>query len=190
MTIPSDEELAEIVVMSNAVEKVFEGPGHPLFDDHFEAALRVRDTQKFMTPRQIHQILMHRKLPDAGKYRTVGVEVRSKSAPSRLMPRHTVVPRLMVELERMVRAAVEVCTKPDRHPTECAVTARILHAHALCVHPFRDGNGRTLRLWWNQLRQRSGLPWEWIPFDGHQEYYRSIQEYEDRVFKLRYPDVY
>jgi fido (protein-threonine AMPylation protein) len=190
MTVPSDEELAEMVVFSNAVEKVVEGPGHSLFDDHFEAACAVRDARELLTPKKIHKLLMRRQLPDAGEYRTKQMGVFSKTAPPRQMPRATAVSRLMVELDVMVRAAIEVCTKPDRHPVECAVTARILHAHGLCIHPFSDGNGRTFRLWWNQLRQHFGLPWEWIPFDGHADYHRSIQEYEDRVFKLRYPTVY
>lgn len=191
MTLPSDEELEEIVVMSNAVERVFEGPGHPLFDDHFEAALRVRDAPKLMTPCQIHAVLMHRQLNDAGVYRTVGVKVGSKAKNSwRIMPRHTVVPRLMVEFDALVRKEVDVCTRAERNAMICAVTARILHAHALCIHPFRDGNGRTLRLWWNQLRQHFGLPWEAVPLQGHQVYYRDIQDYEERVFRVRYPDVY
>lgn len=176
----SEDVLIRHVRESNAIEGIFEKPGHPLFDGHLAAA-RLAAKGKIVHPNEFHRLLL-KDVPGqshiAGRYRRCKMWVGHKQ-----MPRWRHVPKLMDEWWRLVQQY----TKLDSHHEEAA---RLLHDWFLCIHPHEDGNGRTARLEQNNLLVHKDLPWH-VTFDSEREfYYANVEAFEDGVFKKDHPDVY
>lgn len=186
MYVPSDADLAVIVTHSNIIEGIDALPGDPLFDKHLAAAHFVRDVAPVRTiyPREIHAIMMAGLLDSAGSYRTCGMAVGSGDA-VRLMPRAEYVPTLMERYEATLEFRLRA--KSIAHAPDGGI---VFHHEGLCIHPFEDGNGRTFRLQWNGVRLRCGLSWRTVSASNVRRYYRSIQDYEARVFIPEHVGVY
>ncbi len=77
---------------------------------------------------------------DPGEYRTVNVFVRGSSC---IFPDHQKVPGLMADFITWMME-----NRKKYHPIEFAARA---HIRFVCIHPFRDGNGRVSRLLMNTI---------------------------------------
>jgi Fic family protein len=103
------------------------------------------------------------------------------------MPHWEEVPRLVNEWYSMVYGAEIYKTASE---AERARIAMFLHDWFLCIHPFRDGNGRTSRLVLNMLRLRYGLSWLVIENKQKRSYYRQIERTQETKFKPQYPFIF
>jgi hypothetical protein len=84
-------------------------------------------------------------LGDAGEYKTIDSDIIERYADGRSRVRFRTVPA--ADTPRSMRALVDewrLCEAERRVPPVVALAA--FNLDFLCVHPFRDGNGRTSRL--------------------------------------------
>jgi len=166
---------------SNLIEGIVARPGDPLHDGHLVAARLVAEGAP-VHPDKLHRLLLHR-VPGwrvwSGNYRTGGIMTVGK----RKMPRAEAVPELM---ESCLSLIEDYRTLKSEYAEE---GASFIHAWFLCVHPYRDGNGRTARLMLNALRLSKGLPWHVESAKNKHHYYAEIRRVED-LFREEYPDVY
>ena len=171
---PSDEVLREHVLESNAIEGIDVTPGHPLYDDHLAAARLVVERAALRRPANLLRI--HRELlasePEKGpgRYRDVWVGVGG-----RVCPGPSEVPWLASQLELRVADRYHAYLHDEEAPRLDEGAIWGLHHELQYVHPFRDGNGRTGRLWVNGLRLLYGYPWQVVPVAARDAYYAEIR---------------
>jgi Fic family protein len=176
----SDITLRHHVLESNAIEQIYDvTPGDPFLDDHLEAA-RMAAAGEIVHPNILHKILC-RRLPEigpyAGVYRDVEVCIEYQSKVNDY-PHPDHVKDLMDEWWGLVEEYKMITTN-------CDELSFLLHNWFLCIHPYRDGNGRVARLIWNMLPMNKGLTW-FIQEEEHRHtYYEKIIDFEERCFKVQ-----
>ncbi len=193
IVLPSQEQLEEFVRESNAIEGVSTERLSPFFRQHLigiDAVLRAAAQGGLSSPIWLHKLLFDGLYSHAGKYRQVGVQIRTsyssllallgvQQPAVEVLPGHTQIPQLMKawmhEVDDRLGAGI---TSED---------AWMLHHAFECIHPFEDGNGRVGRLIFNNLRLVAGLPWKTIYEAKKEAYYTRIRLYRawewDRQFK-------
>lgn len=130
-------------------------------------------------------ILKHRMGKWPGRYRTGGVYVTSANrlTPAYIGPDADEVPRLMSEL-------VEWLNEGDLDQT-ALVRASMAHLNLVCIHPWRDGNGRMSRALHTLVLARDGelAPEfssieQWLGDSVHTvQYYQALQELQGGSFQ-------
>lgn len=161
------EELAEFVKQSNAIEGIYALSGEPLYDDHLNALRWVVNGNEWGRPDPLflHGVLM-RSEPHVtpGVYRNVDVMVGG----SVKAPWQTVSDLMGDLLWRADYPNVE----------NLEAWCWDMHNEFEAIHPFRDGNGRTGRLWLNALRLENGLPLLIVYERDREAYYQRIRDWE------------
>lgn len=119
-----------------------------------------------------HSILTKFIEEDAGKYRNHPEGVTSGDKVIFIAPPENLVPSLMKDLFEWLNGDTE---------THILIKSCIFHYEFVFIHPFSDGNGRTVRLWQNVLLMRRNPLFEYIPIESQiekyqKEYYDSISE--------------
>lgn len=122
-----------------------------------------------------HKIMMDGLVKEAGSFRSVdvgvyaGTELIHAGAPAKSVP--DLVQQLFTWLK-----------KSKLHPL---VKSCIFHYEFEYIHPFRDGNGRTGRLWqslilrkWNEIF--AWLPVETLVYENQKAYYDVLQKADDQ----------
>ncbi|MGY1946155.1 Fic family protein [Nocardia asiatica] len=101
--------------------------------------------------RGFHRRILQEVLPDiAGEWRVCSVRVGSHYPPE-----HFHVPRLMWEMLDNVKARLEYASEALELQIELLA---YIEAEFLHVHPFKDFNGRTVRMMLAEMMQRLDLP--------------------------------
>lgn len=167
------ETLYRHVHESNGIEGYRVMPRSPLFAGHLEAALCAANKNR-AHPNALHRLLF-RQSPferrHAGRNRRCDVAVGRS-----LMPPWRSVPSLMRKWEAAVGAFDHSWPNPGDY-------AWFFHVWFLCIHPYEDGNGRTARLVWNQLRLRRGLSWHIECAANKHRYFADIERVEKEVIR-------
>ena len=117
-----------------------------------------------------HRILTNLTIEDNGKYRNHAEGVFNGDKVIFVAPPADVVPQLMNDLFYWLNADKDV---------PMLIKSCVFHYEMVFIHPFSDGNGRTVRLWQNVLLTQWNSIFEYIPIESmiqkHQnEYYDSI----------------
>lgn len=139
-TDPTDEDRMALSCYARAMDHVGVMSDDPAFrwvdrvvlDLHFDACYFQKDKEP-------------------GQYRRHGIEVTSPDGgpPTYVGPPAEHVQPLMAEIMDWLDHG-----DPDVHPI---VRAAMAHLHVVCVHPFRDGNGRISRIVQSLVLARGGL---------------------------------
>lgn len=140
--------------------------------NHKEAINRVEDlvsdnfTFTTATICDIHYLLLKNIMPEyAGRYRTMGVRISGANfTPSNMLK----VPDLMDELLLGFNAQIA-----SFHPM---VLATLFHHKFVWIHPFSDGNGRTIRLMYNLFLMSMGYPPAIILTADRKKYYTALND--------------
>ena len=141
--------------------------------NHKEAVLYVEELISNKRPltehiiKQLHYLILKNiRDRDAGKYREINVFIAgSKHVP----PMNSLVPPRMREIIDRLHSK----DARDLHPIERAAR---FHHDFVYIHPFVDGNGRTVRLLMNLLLIQDGFPITVIKTARRQEYYRALEK--------------
>ena len=100
----------------------------------------------------LHREIFHRVYPWAGEFRQVGI-----GKGDTLFLAHAEVPAALGKLfEQMEQQFPQGVSAKDFSEQAAPFLVRLNH-----IHPFREGNGRTQRLFLTQLAQRLGLSLDW-----------------------------
>jgi len=119
-----------------------------------------------------HGILTRLTLDESGKYRNHPEGVYNGNQVIFVAPPHDIVPQLMYDLFNWLKNDTE---------TPILIKSCIFHYEFVFIHPFGDGNGRTVRLWQNVLLTKWNSLFEYIPIESQiqkyqSEYYKKISE--------------
>ena len=117
-----------------------------------------------------HAILTNLTIEDNGKYRNHAEGVFDGNKVIFVAPPAEMVPQLMNDLFYWLNTDKDV---------PMLIKSCVFHYEMVFIHPFSDGNGRTVRLWQNVLLTQWNPIFEYIPIESmiqkHQnEYYDSI----------------
>lgn len=112
----------------------------------------------------LHQTVLYRVEKDfAGRYRNMGVRI---SGANFIPPNARKVPDLMEELVAFV--------SDNPMNLDVITLAALFHHRFVWIHPFFDGNGRTVRLVMNLLLMRAGYPPAIILSNDRKKYYDAL----------------
>ncbi len=143
-----------------------------------EAIAYIRKVKTHITPdliKKIHSIVFRNSKSFAGRTRKKGVEVVIKDEKGNIVHRgapSTLVTQLLKELESWYKK-----NKKRYHPI---VLAAVVHNQFENIHPFADGNGRVGRILLNNILIKHNYPPINIKFKHRREYYRTLQEYQQK----------
>ena len=101
----------------------------------------------------------------AGRYRNAGVRISGANF----------VPPNALKVDALMDALIQWANDPD-NPLDIIVKAAIFHHRFVWIHPFFDGNGRTVRLVFNLLLMRAGFPPAIILKNDRKKYYDALNK--------------
>ncbi|MBO4572711.1 MAG: Fic family protein [Clostridia bacterium] len=119
-----------------------------------------------------HFILTDLILDDAGKYRDHSEGVFDGEKVIFVAPPEKMVPSLMSDLFDWLK---------NDNDTHILIKSCVFHYEFVFIHPFSDGNGRTVRLWQNVLLTKWDPLFEFIPIESQIEKYQA--EYYGAIAK-------
>jgi Fic family protein len=114
----------------------------------------------------IHSVVLNNlEVYFAGRIRNAGVRINGANF---LPPNAQKVPELFEELINYVNS------NPDN--LDPIVLATVFHHRFVWIHPFFDGNGRTVRLAMNLILMRAGFPPAIILKNDRKKYYNALNQ--------------
>ena len=146
------KEIQEVKNAYNAYDKISE------FDGFSESDLL-----------KAHEILTNTIEYDAGQYRDHGEGVFDGEKVIFVAPPENMVPLLMRDLFYWLKNDDE---------THILIKSCVFHYEFVFIHPFSDGNGRTVRLWQNVLLTKWNPLFEYIPIESR------IQKYQTEYYEV------
>jgi Fic family protein len=155
-----------MTVGGKSITETLEAKNHP---EAIKFVERLVDAKSELTEEvilQLHKLIMSNITEDAGHYRTTGVKITG--ATFMPPPSSEVKPRID-ELLKWLRENPDELT-----PIELAA---VFHHRFVQIHPFSEGNGRTVRLLMNALLMKGGYPFiATVPKLDRPKYLKTLAE--------------
>ena len=133
----------------------------------------VRAEKSFL---KAHAVLMQGLIPDAGRWRTGGMNIRQGNRIVHVAPKAAMVPRLMGDLFGYLKS---------ERGASSLIFSCVFHYEVEFIHPFSDGNGRMGRFWQHAILSRKYPFFEFIPIESlirkHQKDYYAALKASDRA---------
>lgn len=158
--------------------KVVIGPKNEIQEvqNAYNAYLKMNEVNPFSIKdlKKIHGILTYLILEDSGNFRNDGEGVFDENGNCIFVcPPPEQVDILMNQLFNWMKTK-----KEEIHPL---ILSSIFHYEFVFIHPFKDGNGRTARLWQNVILSNWEPLFEYVPIESEikkyqEEYYKVIQK--------------
>ena len=118
--------------------------------------------------KKIHGVMTFLTLDDAGEFRKGNEGVFNGDACIHVCPKPEMINTLMTELFNWLKE-----NKDKIHPL---ILSSIFHYEFVFIHPFSDGNGRTVRLWQNILLSQWEDIFAYVPIES------QIKEYQNEYY--------
>lgn len=154
-----------ITIKGKSLREHFEAVNHQEAIELIEnlAAKNTSITSKVI--HEVHALILQKIEKEyAGRYRNSGVRI---SGANFVPPNALKVPTLMDELVQWLN---------DETSLHIAIKAALFHHRFVWVHPYFDGNGRTVRLIFNLLLMREGYPPAIILRNDRKKYYDALNK--------------
>lgn len=158
--------------------KVVIGPKNEIQEvqNAYNAYLKIREVNPYSIDdlKKMHGILAYLTVEDAGNFRKGAEGVFDEAGNCIFVcPPAEQVERLMLQLFNWMKEK-----KDELHPL---ILSSIFHYEFVFIHPFRDGNGRTARLWQNVILSNWEGLFEYVPIESEikkyqEDYYNVIKE--------------
>ncbi len=155
-----------ITVKGKSLREHFETHNHDKAIDYLYAIIDENYTLRSIDILSLHGLVL-RSIEDdfAGRIRNGGVRITGANFTP---PNATKVPDLIEEL-------IEFVTINPLHLNDIEL-ATVFHHKMVWIHPFFDGNGRTVRLAMNLLLMRCGFPPAIILKNDRKKYYEALNQ--------------
>ncbi len=157
--------------------KVVVGPKNEIQEvqNAYNAYLKMKEVNPYsiIDLKKIHEVLTYLTVEDSGNFRKGGEGVFDEDGNCIFVcPPPEQVDLLMNQLFDWMKT-----NKDKIHPL---ILSSIFHYEFLFIHPFRDGNGRTARLWQNIILSHWETLFEYVPIESEikkyqEDYYNIIQ---------------
>lgn len=151
-----------ITIKGKSLREHFEAVNH---QDAIEFVESIVSPSYVLTDRDIlnvHELVLQKIEKDfAGRYRTSGVRITGANF---VPPNALKVHDFIAELIEWVNASV----------LDTIIKATIFHHRFVWIHPFFDGNGRSVRLLFNLLLMKEGYPPAIILKNDRKKYYDAL----------------
>lgn len=119
----------------------------------------------------VHEIMTYLTVEESGKFRSGNEGVFDELGNCiHICPKPEKVNDLMTQLFDWLKE-----NKKDIHPL---ILSSVFHYEFVFIHPFSDGNGRTVRLWQNILLYNWKTVFEYLPIESR------IHKYQNRYYKV------
>ncbi len=154
--------------------KVVIGPKNEIQEvqNAYNAYLKMKEVNPYSVKdlKKMHGILTYLTVEDSGNFRKGGDGVFDEEGNCIFIcPPPEQVERLMNQLFNWMNNK-----KDEIHPL---ILSSIFHYEFVFIHPFRDGNGRTARLWQNVILSNWEELFEYVPIES------EIKKYQDDYYK-------
>lgn len=121
--------------------------------------------------KKVHGIMTYLTVDNSGSFRTTPEGVFDGNVCIHVCPKPEMVDRLMNDLFNWMKK-----NKDTIHPL---ILSSVFHYEFVFIHPFSDGNGRTVRLWQNVILSNWKEVFEYIPIESQlkkyqNDYYKAI----------------
>lgn len=122
--------------------------------------------------KKVHAVMTYLILDESGEYRKGGEGVFDGEKCIHVCPPLEKVETLMNALFMWMKK-----NKDELHPL---ILSAIFHYEFVFIHPFKDGNGRTARLWHNIILYNWNKLFAYLPLES------QIKKYQDAYYKAIY----
>ena len=141
----------------------------------YNAYLKINEVDPFSINdlKKMHGLLTYLTVQDSGNFRKGGEGVFDEDGNCIFVcPPPEQVDGLMSQLFNWMKAKKDVI--------QPLLLSSIFHYEFVFIHPFRDGNGRTARLWQNVILSNWEPLFEYVPIESEikkyqEDYYKAIQ---------------
>lgn len=141
----------------------------------YNAYLKMKEVNPYLVSdlKEMHGILTYLTVEDSGNFRKGGEGVFDEEGNCIFVcPPPDQVDGLVNQLFNWMKSK-----KDEMHPL---ILSSIFHYEFVFIHPFRDGNGRTARLWQNVILSNWEELFEYVPIESEikkyqEDYYKVIQ---------------
>ena len=121
--------------------------------------------------KEIHGIMTYLTVEESGTFRKGNEGVFDNDVCIHIAPKPELVENLMQKLFDWAKQ-----NKDNIHPL---ILSSVFHYEFVFIHPFSDGNGRTIRLWQNILLYKWKNIFEYVPIESQlkkyqEDYYKAI----------------
>lgn len=142
----------------------------------YEAYLKIGEVQPYSIDdlKMIHGIMTYSLIDESGEFRHGNEGVFDENGNCiHVCPPPEQANILMEQLFKWMKD-----NKDDIHPL---IMSSVFHYEFVFIHPFKDGNGRTVRLWQNVILSNWEKIFEYVPLESvimkyQDEYYNAIRE--------------
>ena len=157
--------------------KIVIGPKNEIQEvqNAYNAYLKIKEVNPYSVNdlKQMHGILTYLTVEDSGNFRKGGEGVFDEDGKCIFVcPPPEQIDGLINQLFDWMKS-----NKDEIHPL---ILSSIFHYEFVFIHPFRDGNGRTARLWQNVILSNWEPLFEYVPIESEikkyqEDYYQAIQ---------------
>ena len=155
-----------ITVKGKSLREHFETVNHQDAIDYVESIVDVNSILHSKDILDVHALVLQRIEKDfAGRYRTSGVRITNANF----------LPPNALKIDGYINELLEWVNQ-ESSGLNPIIRATIFHHRFVWIHPFFDGNGRTVRLIFNLLLMRAGYPPAIILSNDRKKYYDALNK--------------